>query len=186
MTIVSSTYNNNFRGHSFLVYTSYVNGELDFTGFYRGFELGTNKQLEPCLYSLGCNDKVAIGNSGDTEDYDIGMICHGGMYFNREPKVEFTTSIEYNKNAYLTRQITKDQWNDFLVIWNKVGKYKVNSNNCSEAARNSWNYALKDNLTSKNNIKIINRPNELKESIMEQSGYKTGYSIKDEFSKYYE
>ena len=115
MVIVSSTYSGNFKGHSFLVYTSYVNDELDFTSFYRGFELGTNNQLEPCLYSLGCNDKVAIGYSGDTEEYDgIGMISHGGMYFNREPKVEFTTSIEYNKNAYLTRQITQDQWNDCL------------------------------------------------------------------------
>jgi len=188
MTIVSSTYNNNFKGHSFLVYTSYVRDKLDFTGFYRGFELGTNNQLEPCLYSLGCDDKVAIGNSGDTEDYDdfTDIAWHGGMYFNREPKVEFTTDIEYNKNAYLTRQITQDQWDDFLDIWNEVGEYSLNSNNCSEAARKSWNHALQDNLTSKNGIKIISRPNELKESIMEQADYKTGYSIKNEFSKYYE
>jgi len=172
-------------GHSFFVYKSYVNDTLDFSGFYRGFELGTWERQEPGYYKINVNEKVAIGNSGDTQDYSgLDQITRGGIYFNREVKNAFNGGKTYGINSYLTKKITQNQLDKVIKVCKNHNYYDLIYNNCAYVACEAWNQSFNDNLNCWTIVgeDILYLPKTLRKSISKRKESKDNYDILFEFS----
>ena len=182
LTIVSCT---NFPlGHAFLVYRSFVNDTLDFTKLTYGYEYKTWDEMEPCMYSMGRLDYVAIGNAGagayggssnPSESGSSGSSGSGssssgsdraGVYFNREFALEMSSEEKaYDENKAYSRLISEKQLQKAIEHCEKQNYYNLVENNCAIVAAGAWNAAF-DEKTFK--IKVL--PYSLKNQIGKLDG----------------
>jgi len=163
LTIVSC--DNGFGGHAFLVYQSYIDDVLDFSGLTSGYSYGNWEPEKAGLYEIRSFEYVSIGNAGGQaggsssessessatgNDHDIA-----GIYYNREFANEYhhyhktfnplypeNYRAKYDKNIAYSCIITKLQLNDLIYYSSQNNYYNVAFNNCVEVASRSWNYIM--------------------------------------------
>lgn len=155
LTIVSSLYNFYLVGHSYLVYKSYINDTLDFSGLSGGYELLNNNteymEVEAGLYNISRCESVSLGNTMKSIDGDFELIEYRvdsddvGIFYNREFALEvdefyriLSTEPLYNKNRAYTQQITNDQLNKCIDEHKRLDYYDILWNNCVDVAGKSW------------------------------------------------
>lgn len=156
LTIVSSTYNSKLLGHSFLIYQSYVDDVLDFTGIEGGYVLTDNYtnyyRVEACTYTVHKDEYITLGNTG--KYMEEGFFCiteivdvdSAGIFFNREIAVEIDNigakEQYYNNNMAYSIDVTEEQMDIVLDIHNEMNEYELLNNNCTRVAKSAWNGAV--------------------------------------------
>ena len=107
MTIVSCS---NGSGHGFLIYHSFIEDTIDFTGLTGGYTYGDWEKVSASYYNIHPNEYVSIGNAGGAAGKSSGSSDGGdssqlsesgssssigddkddaGVYFNREFAYEY-------------------------------------------------------------------------------------------------
>ncbi|MBR3515956.1 MAG: cellulose binding domain-containing protein [Lachnospiraceae bacterium] len=175
ITIVSCS---NRIGHGFLVYHSFIEDTLRFSGFTGGFTYGDWVYTTEKDYDIYPQEYVAIGNSaragmtGPSHISEIGIEVGptlAGIYYNREFANEYNNYINnqgnadfeqyYDQNYAYTRFINSDQMDKIIDHLNCNNYYNLVLNNCVIVAAGSWNYAFGHEF----NINVL--PLSLKEEI---------------------
>ena len=145
-------------GHSFLVYKSYVNDELDFSNFHSGY--GNNSEgyfvhyTKTDKYNIKRNKYVTIGLYSDD---DGGTVCgnsipdlfnttfgnssktNGGISYNWELYNYYREKSDNQKpNAALTKSITQKQLNQLIKFAELNNYYSLLNHNCTIVALWTW------------------------------------------------
>ncbi len=153
LTIVSSLYNP--MGHAFLIYESYVNDNLDLSGLEGGYILSDENTVytltEPCIYTVGPNDVISIGNTGvdsGTSKWfcasEIIDVDGAGVFFNREfvEEIKNTESKQvYHDNWAYSRDITQHQLK-IMIDDHSNKSYGLLHFNCAYTATRAWNHSF--------------------------------------------
>ena len=156
-------------GHSFLVYKSYVNDELDFSNFHSGY--GNNSEgyfvhyNKTGKYNIKRNKYVTIGLYSDD---DGGTVCgnsipdlcnttfgnssktNGGISYNWELYNYYRKKSDNQKpNAALTKPITQKQLNQLIEFSELNNYYSLLNHNCTIVALATWNllFGVEFNIT---------------------------------------
>jgi hypothetical protein len=155
-------------GHAFLLYKSYINDSIDFTGFAYGYDFNSTTLRTPSTdYRLLPNSYVAIGNAGGTAagfEADGGEIFEnisqlndndiGGMYYNRELALvlvkynEFlstknaTWDDPYGENESFSKGLPINSLYDIVKISREHDWYNLIYHNCVFTATICWNYVF--------------------------------------------
>lgn len=147
------------QGHTFLVYTSYVNDLLDLSTLTTGWNRVDDslswskeniKRDEPATseYKIKHGESIAIGNGDfDTGLYeyidDYGLIERGvdnGVSYNMEVYKHFSNGFSYLSNTYIEQDITEKE---LLALIAYCGQPNVSywsvTHNCTEVACQAWN-----------------------------------------------
>ena len=194
MTIVSYAEDGyNFaNGHSFLIYKSYIDDTLDFSGFYSGYTTkcyddnlyGFAEVEEVGDYSIKRNKYVTLGNAArHTNDVleilfrsssgssDLLSRVEGGTWYNWEISKMIYDGEEYSLNCALTYSITKTQLKTILNYYREYNFYNVFTNNCTKVAAGAWNLAFNDNLATRGKFYYVyfHTPQVLKSSISDRA-----------------
>lgn len=193
LTIISCS--NNFIGHGFLIYRSFVYDTFDFrqfTGGYRFENLGeliNPSQSLSCLYDVKPNDYFSLGNAGsDVEGGLIGALPSlgggilenagntndgdlGGIYFNREFAYDYqkydssNPKSVYSDNYSYTKAISSEGVNNIIDFCRKSNYYNLPLHNCAQFAVEAWNMSFPNDKFDKNMF-----PVKLKNQIMSRYG----------------
>lgn len=177
LTIASD---DNGTGHSWLVYKSYVNTDLNIEKI-DGYILDSKKEnFEPAndnshTYKVSRNESISFGSS--SPDWAAATIfLDGEISYNREFYELCIDSKLYNTSVGYTRKITNKQLNDVMKYLNNNNYYSVYSHNCSHVALEAWEKAYGKSDGFYNQLKddshfiysIVGNPTALKESILKK------------------
>lgn len=130
-------------GHSFLIYQSYVNDELDLSSWNGGYTansgswVGAIAQTEPLSdYQLKVNDVFAF-SAGGNNDFDAACAIYN-MEFYKHMNSPFYT---YGNNRYLKEKVTQSQLEKMMIVMTDEAskEYKPATHNCTHVSLNVWN-----------------------------------------------
>ena len=183
-----------YKGHSFLVYKSYINDILDIHGLTDGY-YGTEISCGTVpLYEIDRNNYISFGAWMESIEYDfsnsIPESCitsiparqNGGIYYNYEAYGMRENHACYLPNAALKQFISFDQLTSLLQFLNTQNWYSVTNHNCATVASKAWNKVTDDHLSSTStvvfprlqlgsfNIVQFDSPKKLKTEIMKRRG----------------
>ena len=194
---VVSYYNNSevfFKGHSFLVYKSFVNDSLDVHNLAGGYSETQYNNHSVSHYEIKANKYITFGAWLDTKEFDsLSSLSNcftnalpgeqtGGIYYNIERNYMITNPSSYYPNAALKTVMNNDQLNQLMYYLNDNNYYSLTNHNCSTVAGNAWNLVINDDLTASFNIlsfwffrtirlAYIDLPVKLKEEILNRNYY---------------
>lgn len=150
--------NPNNTGHSFLVYHSYIEDELDLSCMNRGFSKGmddgfwhssTEDSNVSSNYKIGKDEYITLGAGGLTEQDAKCAVYNMELWkaFSLEFKEKNDCNYSYTPNAYITNSVTMKEWKAITAAFAKESQktYDVFSNNCTDVALNIWNETYKTN-----------------------------------------
>ena len=141
------------HGHSFLVYQSYIDDNLDVSGFNGGYKRYINDSGNESWQFNDDDDNYSLS---PYESIVLGANCANGechcAYYNVEPyKYHTVDDIDYIPNYYHGENITQDQLDELIDAFeDESGQtYDYLYHNCTRVAINVWNRV------SDNDINII-------------------------------
>lgn len=176
------------KGHSFLVFNSYVKDRFDFSKLVAGCETSTGSMADLAVVDPPSNDfAVTPGSYMSLGGFQSGFVLFqsssgegNGVYYNYEFYSYNKRGVTYLENAYLTKDVTYSQMHklesycsqDSVNLWSA-------GHNCSTIACDSWNHLYDTGLTAKGlaGWGLFDTPTALKNSILKQSGSQTNYKI---------
>lgn len=130
-------------GHSFLIYQSYVNDELDLSSWNGGYKanagswVGALAQHDPVSnYKLDADDVISF-SAGGNEDFSAACAIYN-MEFYKHMNSPF---YSYKPNRYLTEKVTQSQLDKMMNVMDEESAkaYKAATHNCTHVSLNVWN-----------------------------------------------
>jgi uncharacterized protein YegL len=173
-------------GHSWITYHSYVNDELDFSEFNRGFSRSsdtgtwtdsTEDSSVTNAYQMSSDDYVTWGAGGiylaDAKSavYNIEVWKHYSEEFQEIQGHNYS----YATNAYLTVQVTQQQLDAMLSEFGKEANndYNLVANNCTHVVLNVWNHVFGTSLDPVG----LNTPTNLYSYLARQAGVAYNFNM---------
>lgn len=134
-------------GHAFLLYKSYIKDDLDISDFNSGYDYcytdTPERNYDPSYYHIEPNKYLAMGAGGFEID-DAQSVVYN-MEFYKTVLYGYT----YCPNAYITKEIGSDEWDDLLdaAAHEAEKEYKPVMHNCAHVAIYIWNHAVDDDIS---------------------------------------
>ena len=155
-------------GHAFIVYRSYVNDTLDFSGLTGGYIITNNnirevyyERIEPELYNILPQEYVSIGNTSvelgvfGSDMIDGPDLDCAGIFFNREFAAEIDSyknhksNQKFKYNKAIDRVVSEKELERAINMHTELNHYNIANNNCTVVATKAWNYGLYCNDSAK-------------------------------------
>ena len=133
-------------GHSFLIYKSYVNDDLDLSGWNGGYLdnggswVDATAQTTPSKhFKLTPNYHFAF-SAGGNDDFSASCAIYNMEFFKHMNPPNYS----YQPNEYITKKITQVELDKILNTMNSEAgyEYKAVSHNCTHVTLNVWNDAF--------------------------------------------
>ena len=140
LTIISSWPDDGeiYDGHSWLLYKSYIDDEIDVSNFKIGYRMidGEWDDTKVDEYPIEAGKYVTFGDFADSHAAAVRTLVGscGGMRYNCEI---YTIECWPDVAAY-SREITRQQFDEVIEYCNNHCGYNLYYNNCSSVASKAW------------------------------------------------